>query len=80
MVTFYMVAIAALSSGLACYVLGASKEWEKHRRTIVDYNDLAAYSNEISAELFILRTAGDENAVGSRHPSLVRRSHLQLVK
>jgi hypothetical protein len=79
MVTFYMVAIAALTSGLACYVLGASKEWEKHRRTIVDYNDLAAYSNEISAELFILRTAGGE-AVGSGHPSLARRSHLKLVK
>jgi hypothetical protein len=79
MVTFYMVAIAALSSGLACYVLGASKEWEKHRRTIVDYNDLANYSNEISAELFILRTA-DDCAVGSGHPSLVRRSHLKLVK
>jgi hypothetical protein len=79
MVAFYMIAIAALSAGTFGYLLGASREWEAHRRTIADYNDLALYANEVSAELFDLRTAGD-CAVGSGHPSFVRRSHLHLVK
>jgi hypothetical protein len=79
MVTLYAVIIAALSAGTFGYLLGASREWEAHRRTIADYNDLALYANEVSAELFDLRTAGD-CAVGSGHPSLARRSHLQLVK
>lgn len=79
MINFYAVIIAALSAGTFAYLLGASREWEAHRRTITEYNDLAAYSNEISAELFTLRTASD-CAVGSGHPSLVRRPHLTLVK
>jgi hypothetical protein len=79
MINFYAVIIAALSAGTVAYLLGASREWEAHRRTIADYNDLALYANEVSAELFDLRTAGD-CAVGPGHPSLVRRSHLHLVK
>lgn len=79
MVTLYAVIIAALIAGTFGYLLGASREWENHRRTITEYNDLAAYSNEITSELFALRTAGGE-AVGSGHPSIARRSHLQLVK
>lgn len=79
MVTFYMVAITGLTSGTVAYLIGASKEWEKHRRTVADFNDLAAYSNEIVNELIILRAASGE-AVGSGHPSITRRSHLQLVK
>jgi hypothetical protein len=80
MINFYAVAIAALSAGTFAYLLGASKEWSKHRVTIKEFNELAAYSNAVTSELSILRTAGDENAVGSRHPSLARRPHLQLVK
>jgi hypothetical protein len=79
MINFYAVMIAALSAGTVAYLLGASREWESHRRTIADYNDLALYANEVSAELFDLRTASD-CAVGSGHPSLARRSHLHLVK
>jgi hypothetical protein len=79
MINFYAVIIAALSAGTVAYLLGASREWESHRRTIADYNDLALYANEVSAELFDLRTA-DDCAVGPGHPSLVRRSHLHLVK
>ena len=79
MINFYAVMIAALSAGTVAYLLGASREWESHRRTIADYNDLALYANEVSSELFDLRTASD-CAVGSGHPSLARRSHLHLVK
>ena len=79
MLTVYAVAFTAITTGTLAYLLGASKEWEKHRKTIDEFNDLASYSNDITRELSGLRAAGDV-ALGSRHPSLARRSHLQLVK
>lgn len=80
MMTFYIVAITALCAGTLSYLLGASLEWSKHLVTINEYQELITYSNAVTTELSDLRAAGDENAVGSRHPSLVRRSHLSLVK
>jgi hypothetical protein len=79
MLTIYAVLFTAITTGTFAYLLGASKEWEKHKKTIDEFNDLASYSNDITRELSGLRAAG--NAVeGYRHPSLARRSHLQLVK
>jgi hypothetical protein len=80
MINFYAVTIAALSAGTVAYLLGASREWTNHRVTIADYQRLAAYSNAVTNELQILRTANSEIAMGSGHPSPVRRSHLELVK
>jgi hypothetical protein len=79
MVNFYALAITAICAGTLAYLLGASKEWERHLKTIDEFNDLASYSNDITRELSGLRAAGNA-AEGSRHPSLSRRSHLQLVK
>ena len=80
MLNFYALAIVGLSAGTVGYLLGASKEWTNHRVTIGNYKRLIAYSNAVTKELSGLRTVGDESAVGSRHPSPVHRSHLQVVK
>ena len=62
------------------HLLGSANEWHKHQQTIKAYNELAAYANELTIEVAGLRAASKaENAVGSRHPSLARRSHLNLV-
>jgi hypothetical protein len=81
MLNFYAISIAALSAGTVAYLLGASREWDKHRQTIRDFNELAHYANAVTLEVSGLRAASKaENAVGSRHPSLARRPHLNLVK
>jgi hypothetical protein len=81
MLNFYAISIAALSAGTVAYLLGASLEWERHRKTIREYNELAHYANAVTIEVSGLRAASKaENAVGSRHPSLARRPHLLLVK
>jgi hypothetical protein len=80
MLNFYAITLAALSAGTVAYLLGASKEWTNHRITIADYQRLAAYSNAVTNEVAILRAANGGNAMGSGHPSPVRRPHLELVK
>lgn len=79
MITFYAVAIAALSAGTFGYLLGASKEWELHRASIKTHNELAAYSNQIIGELETLRTAAVVSPWGPMNPSSNRRPHLKSV-
>ena len=80
MINLYALAITAICAGTLAYLLGASKEWERHKKTVEEFNDLASYANEITRELSGLRAAGEDYAVGYRHPSLSRRAHLKVIK